>query len=141
MAKRVSVNSLVAIDRCADCAYLQFRSKFKWVVSNLVALLRWNMFTYRALWEWIDRPFETPPESADQLSLNLDSRVTNLTFKKGRWCQLHTLTFGGFVRTGGAILRTFCFIVHRGFLHRAYVTLDRQIHRRFALHSRPLCQF
>jgi hypothetical protein len=38
-----------------------------------VALLRWNLFTYRDLWAWIDRPFETPPAGPDQLSLNLDS--------------------------------------------------------------------
>ena len=33
-------------------------------MSNLVALLRWNLFTYRNLWEWINRPYDTPPESA-----------------------------------------------------------------------------
>jgi hypothetical protein len=32
-------------------------------LSNLVALLRWNLFSYRDLWEWINRPFDTPPES------------------------------------------------------------------------------
>lgn len=37
---------------------LQFRSKFGWSLSNLVALLRWNLFTYKDLWEWIDHPFE-----------------------------------------------------------------------------------
>lgn len=41
--------------------YLQLKSKLGWSLSNLVALLRWNLFTYRDLWEWIDRPFETPP--------------------------------------------------------------------------------
>ena len=30
--------------------YLQFRSKFRWSLSNLVAFLRWNLFTYRDLW-------------------------------------------------------------------------------------------
>lgn len=42
--------------------YLQFRSELAWALSNLVALLRWNLFTYRDLWQWIDKPFETPPE-------------------------------------------------------------------------------
>jgi hypothetical protein len=37
--------------------YLQFKSKFGWALSNLVAFLRWNLFTYRDLWEWIDNPF------------------------------------------------------------------------------------
>jgi hypothetical protein len=53
--------------------YLQFLSSFRWAVSNLVALLRLSLFTYRNLWEWINRPFDTPPESALQLQLNLDS--------------------------------------------------------------------
>lgn len=42
--------------------YLLFKSKFQWAFSNLVALLRWNLFSYRCLWAWIDNPFETPPE-------------------------------------------------------------------------------
>ncbi len=41
--------------------YLQFKSKFGWSLSNLVAFLRWNLFTYRNLWDWIDNPFETLP--------------------------------------------------------------------------------
>ena len=41
--------------------YLQFKSKFKWSLSNLVAFLRWNLFTYRNLWEWIDSPFDVLP--------------------------------------------------------------------------------
>lgn len=41
--------------------YLQFKSRFRWSLSNLVAFLRWNLFTYRNLWDWIDSPFETIP--------------------------------------------------------------------------------
>jgi len=54
---------------------LQQRSTFGWALSNLIALLRWNLFTYRCLWEWINRPFDTPPETPpDQLELfDLDS--------------------------------------------------------------------
>jgi Domain of unknown function (DUF4372)/Transposase DDE domain len=54
---------------------LQQRSTFAWALSNLVALLRWNLFTYRNLWEWINRPFDTPPQTPlDQLELfDLDS--------------------------------------------------------------------
>lgn len=29
---------------------LQFRSKLGWALSNLVALLRWNLFTHKHLW-------------------------------------------------------------------------------------------
>jgi len=58
--------------------YLQFKSKLGWALSNLVALLRWNLFTYRDLLKWIDDPYETPPETGppEQLDLpaiNLDS--------------------------------------------------------------------
>ena len=55
--------------------YLKMKSKAGWALSNLVALLRWNLFTYRDLWEWIDRPFDTPQEvcASAQLALVLDS--------------------------------------------------------------------
>lgn len=42
--------------------YLQLKSKFDWSLSNLVAFLRWNLFTYRDLWEWIDKPFDVMPK-------------------------------------------------------------------------------
>jgi hypothetical protein len=41
--------------------YLKFRSRFVWSISNLVAMLRYNLFTYRDLWAWIDSPYEIPP--------------------------------------------------------------------------------
>ena len=39
--------------------YLQLKSRFGWSLSNLAALLRINLLTYRDLWEWIDKPFST----------------------------------------------------------------------------------
>lgn len=41
--------------------YLQFRSKCNLPLCRLVALLHWNLFSYRNLWDWLDNPFETPP--------------------------------------------------------------------------------
>ena len=41
--------------------YLQIKSTFNWSLSNLVAILRMNLFTYRDLWAWINEPFDTPP--------------------------------------------------------------------------------
>ena len=41
--------------------YLQLRSRFAWSLSNLVALLRMNLFTHRDLWAWLDQPFAGPP--------------------------------------------------------------------------------
>ena len=54
---------------------LQFSSSLKWALSNLIALLRWNLFTYRDLWKWLNAPFDTPPLSAqeEQAWLDLDS--------------------------------------------------------------------
>jgi len=45
--------------------YLQFRSKYNLPLCRLVALLRLNLFSYRNLWDWLDDPFETPPELPD----------------------------------------------------------------------------
>jgi hypothetical protein len=42
--------------------YLQFRSKCNLALCRLVALLRLNLFSYRNLWDWLNNPFETPPE-------------------------------------------------------------------------------
>jgi DDE family transposase/uncharacterized protein DUF4372 len=50
--------------------YLKFCSTFGWSLSNLVAMLRYNLFIYRDLWEWINNPFETLTivPDAEQLS-------------------------------------------------------------------------
>ncbi len=45
--------------------YLQLKSRFGWSLSNLVALLRMNLFTYRDLWAWLDQPFGIPPEAQE----------------------------------------------------------------------------
>jgi hypothetical protein len=53
--------------------YLQLLSRLKWSLSNLVALLRMNLFTHRDLMAWLNQPFETPPVpyEQEQLPLNL----------------------------------------------------------------------
>ena len=40
---------------------LQLRARFAWSLSNLVALLRMNLFTHRDLWTWLDHPYAGPP--------------------------------------------------------------------------------
>jgi len=72
-ANAVRIQIWTALIAVLILRYLQFRSGFKWALSNLVALLRWNLFSYRDLWEWLCRPFDTLPELALQLALNLDS--------------------------------------------------------------------
>jgi hypothetical protein len=42
--------------------YLQLMSTFGWSLSNLVALLRHQLFVYRDLWQWLNAPFEGPPQ-------------------------------------------------------------------------------
>ena len=41
--------------------YLQLKSTFEWSLSNLVTLLRLQLFVYRDLHAWLDSPFEAPP--------------------------------------------------------------------------------
>jgi len=41
--------------------YLQLRAQFGWSLSNLIALLRMNLFAYRDLWTWLNEPFTAPP--------------------------------------------------------------------------------
>jgi len=41
--------------------YLQLKSKFDWSLSNLIALLRQQLFVYRDLYQWLDDPFQAPP--------------------------------------------------------------------------------
>jgi hypothetical protein len=42
-------------------SFLKFKASLNWSLSNLVAFLRWNLFTYRDLWDWLNRPEDTPP--------------------------------------------------------------------------------
>ena len=41
---------------------MQLKSRWGWSMSNLVALLRMNLFTHRELWAWLDNPFAVPPD-------------------------------------------------------------------------------
>jgi IS4 transposase len=52
--------------------YLQLRSSFGWSLSNLVALLRHQLFVYRDLMAWLNAPFQPPePVAVQQLPLAL----------------------------------------------------------------------
>jgi len=55
--------------------HLQLRSRFSWSLSNLIALLRHQLFVYRDLFARLGNPFEGPPALAGievkQLSLGL----------------------------------------------------------------------
>jgi IS4 transposase len=49
--------------------YLQLRATYGWSLSNLVALLRQQLFVYRDLMTWLNEPFEPPPELNQQILL------------------------------------------------------------------------
>lgn len=40
--------------------YLLLKSTWRWSLSNLAAMLRFNLLTYRDLWAWLNAPFEIP---------------------------------------------------------------------------------
>jgi len=54
--------------------YLRMRSAFGWSLSNLVALLRQQLFVYRDLMSWLNDPFHAPPSpaGAGEGQLNLE---------------------------------------------------------------------
>lgn len=51
--------------------FLQLRSRYGWSFSNLVALLRMNLFTHRDLWAWINQPFEVLPDEYEGEQLRM----------------------------------------------------------------------
>ena len=72
-ANAVKVQIWKALIAMLILRYLQLPSRYPWSLSNLVALLRMNLFTHRDLWSWLDQPFEIPPVpyEPEQLSFNL----------------------------------------------------------------------
>lgn len=54
--------------------YLKLRSSLNWSLSNLIAMLRYNLFTYRDLWKWLDDPFGTPAAVPGEEQLGLPLR-------------------------------------------------------------------
>ena len=46
--------------------YLKPRARWGWSLSNLVALLRQQLFVHRELFAWLDEPFHPPPGSEPQ---------------------------------------------------------------------------
>jgi len=72
-ANAVKIQIWTALIAMLILRFLQLRSQFGWSLSNLVALLRMNLFTHRDLWAWLDHPFEVLPipYESEQLQLNL----------------------------------------------------------------------
>ena len=62
-ANAVKIQVWTALIAILILRYLQLKSKFSWSLSNLVAILRMNLFTYRDLWAWLDQPFGMPVQT------------------------------------------------------------------------------
>lgn len=72
-ANAVKIQIWTALIAMLLLKYLKLKSTFTWSLSNLAALLRMNLFTYRDLWLWINKPYDTPPvlqKEAEQMSLS-----------------------------------------------------------------------
>jgi hypothetical protein len=41
--------------------WLKLKARYGWSLSNLLALLRQQLFVYRDLHKWLDDPFTAPP--------------------------------------------------------------------------------
>jgi hypothetical protein len=63
-ANAVRIQIWTALIAILILKYLQMRSRIQWSLSNLVALLRLNLFVHRDLWKWVDEPFQ-PPDVPD----------------------------------------------------------------------------
>jgi IS4 transposase len=51
--------------------YLLLKSSWEWSLSNLAAMLRFNLLSYRDLWAWLNAPFEIPIVVAEGEQLSL----------------------------------------------------------------------
>ncbi|HET9882906.1 MAG TPA: IS4 family transposase [Candidatus Binatia bacterium] len=51
--------------------FLWLKSTWAWSLSNLAAMLRFNLLSYRDLWAWLDEPFKIPIVIPDRQQLAL----------------------------------------------------------------------
>jgi hypothetical protein len=51
--------------------FLQMKATWRWSLSNLAALLRFNLLTYRDLWAWLNAPFQIPIAEPAGIQLDL----------------------------------------------------------------------
>ena len=51
--------------------WLKLKARYGWSLSNLVALLRHQLFVYRDLWTWLNDPFKGPPGPGEPEQMSL----------------------------------------------------------------------
>ncbi len=71
-ANAVKIQIWTALIAMLILRFLQLQSKFNWSLSNLVALLRMNLFTHRDLWAWLNKPFDVLPVLYEPEQLRFD---------------------------------------------------------------------
>ena len=64
---------------------MALRSKLGWSLSTLAAMLRWNLFSHRDLWDWVDNPYGPSPDETtwEHPSLFDNALGQHLAFPKG----------------------------------------------------------
>ena len=62
-ANAVMIQIWTALIAMLVVKYLQLRSTYAWSLSNLIAMLRHQLFVYRDLTAWLNAPFEPPPQT------------------------------------------------------------------------------
>ena len=67
--------------------YLKLKSKFSWSLSNLVALLRMNLFTYRDLWALVEPTLWNTCPSSGKHTVRRGFRLSNSDSTTGVWFQ------------------------------------------------------
>jgi hypothetical protein len=70
-ANAVKIQIWTALIAMLILQFLKLRSQYGWSLSNLVALLRMNLFTHRDLWAWINQPFEVLPDEYEGEQLRM----------------------------------------------------------------------
>jgi len=72
-ANAVMIQIWTALIAILILKYLKAKSKLKWSLSNLAAMLRMNLLVYKELWNWLDQPYySSPPRPiAQQLAMAL----------------------------------------------------------------------
>jgi hypothetical protein len=59
-ANAVHIQIWTALISMLILRYLRLKSTFGWSLSNLVALLRQQLFVHRPMWNWLNDPFQAP---------------------------------------------------------------------------------
>lgn len=49
--------------------YLKAKAKFAWHLSGMITFLRLNLFVKMNLWNWLNKPFDKPPEQPENYQL------------------------------------------------------------------------